>query len=278
MRNERNFGYVELLHLFFIIADFDDALDALAQDVDGMHFPVTAVRGRHLITLRRQTLAERCVGVGFVLEAAHQPAAAPGNLGRVEGQVLFLGHLDGYRCELRQVRVAAKRPPAYAHSAENFRLIANADLPQLDARAENARKLLHKIPKINAAVRREVEEDLAVVKCILRLNQFHLQAALCDFCLANLICFFLLDPVFGFTLGIELRGDANDILERLRNLFILKLHRRENDGAVFNAADGLDDDMVIVMDVEIFGVKVVYFTGISEFYSDNCLHFISLIT
>ena len=57
------------------------------------------------------------VGLLLMLQAAHQSAAYAGNLRRVQGQVLLLGHLDGHRHEIRQVGMAAQGSAADADTA-----------------------------------------------------------------------------------------------------------------------------------------------------------------
>ena len=77
------------------------------------------------------------IGVLLVFEAAHEPAARAGDLRRVQAQILRLGHLDRNGDEVVQKLRAAERPAADAEAAEHLRLVAHADLPQLDAGTEH---------------------------------------------------------------------------------------------------------------------------------------------
>src|SRR5882724_11176349 len=96
----------------------------------------------------------------FVPQAAFQPAAQPGQLGRVQAQVLLLGHLDRHGLERLKERRAAQRAPARAVASVDLRLVAHADLPHLDPRTEFGRELAHELAEIDTAVRGEIEDEL----------------------------------------------------------------------------------------------------------------------
>ena len=168
--------------------------------------------------------------------------------------------------------MAAQRSAADAHTAQDLGLIAHADLAKLDSCAEDARKVLDQVTEVDAAVGCEVKEYLAVVKCVLSLDELHLKSALRDLFLADLVGFLLFPAVLRLPLVIFGRCHADHVLQRLRNFLVLELHRAEDDCAVLDAARGLYDDVVIVVNVEIARIKIVYFTYVSEFYSDNCCH------
>jgi len=90
-----------------------------------------------------EPLARLHVEIVLVAEAAQQPPAAARDLRRVERQVLILGERQAHRAQLRQPARAAVLATAPAHAVEPLRLVPRADLPQLDARVEQAREVAH---------------------------------------------------------------------------------------------------------------------------------------
>ena len=50
-----------------------------------------------MIPVSRQAAVQLLIGLLLVLQAAHQAPADTGNLCRIQGQVLLLGHLNRYR-------------------------------------------------------------------------------------------------------------------------------------------------------------------------------------
>ena len=90
-----------------------------------------SLRGLHGLAEPGCILAEVLVERVLVLQAAHQPAARPGDPHRVDGQVLFLGHPDGYRLEVFQEGGAAQVAPAGPDAALQAGLVARAHLAQL---------------------------------------------------------------------------------------------------------------------------------------------------
>src|SRR5579872_517932 len=79
----------------------------------------------------------------LVAQAAFQAPAQAGQLRRVQAQLLLLRHFDRDRFERLQERRAAQRPAARSVAAVHLGLVAHADLPHLDPRAELARQLAH---------------------------------------------------------------------------------------------------------------------------------------
>ena len=94
-------------------------------------------RGVERLPLAGEALARRHVELVLVLEAAEQPAAAAGDLGRVEREVLVLGEREADGRELGEPGGAAVLPAAAADAAEPGRLVAHADLPELDPGPEH---------------------------------------------------------------------------------------------------------------------------------------------
>lgn len=77
-------------------------------------------------------------GISFMFEgqAAHQPSAQPGYFFRVERHALLLGHFDGHPFQILQNPRAADRAAANSQTFDNPRLLARADLLELDSRFE----------------------------------------------------------------------------------------------------------------------------------------------
>ena len=71
--------------------------------------------------------------------------------------------------------LAAERSSAHAESAHHLRLVSDADLPQLDARAEGRGEILDELPEVDAAFGRKEEEDLAAVERNLGGDELHVQ-------------------------------------------------------------------------------------------------------
>ena len=231
-----------------------------------------ALGRRHIVPLAGQALVEISVGLRLVLQAAHQPPAAARDLRRVEGQVLVLCHFDRNRREFAQPGVAAQRPAAAPDAAEQLRLVADADLPELDARAENAGQVLHELAEINPSVGREIEENLAVVKGVLRLDELHVEPSCGDLLLADAESFFLPRFIFALPRVVLLRRHADHLFQGTRHLLIRQLGRGDDDGPVLDAAGGLHDHVVMIPDGVIGGVKVIDLAGISELDADNLRH------
>ena len=67
--------------------------------------------------------------VVFVTHAAHKSSADPGDLRRIESQVLLFYHLDAYRRKLVEPVTAAAGLPAGTESPDDLGLIPHSDLP-----------------------------------------------------------------------------------------------------------------------------------------------------
>ena len=98
--------------------------------------------------------------VFLIGEAAHQPAAHPGNFDRIHVQVLFLGHLQRDRLQVVQEGLAAELAAADAHAADHLGFVADADLAHLDAHAELFGQILDQIAEIDPPFRGEVKNGL----------------------------------------------------------------------------------------------------------------------
>ena len=74
---------------------------------------------------------------------------------------------------------------ADAQAADHLGLVADADLPQLDAGAEHAGQVLDQLAEVHAAIGGEEKQDLAAVKATLHPHQLHLQLVLLDLLFAD---------------------------------------------------------------------------------------------
>src|SRR5947199_268618 len=127
------------------------------------------------------TTVRQTLGVGkLVAKTALEPAAQAGELGRIQAQVLLLGHLDGDGLERLQERRAAERTAAGTVPAVHLGLVANTDLPHLDPRPELRRELAHELAEVDPAVGGEIEEQLRSVERLLDACQLHPQSVLAD--------------------------------------------------------------------------------------------------
>ena len=232
-----------------------------------------AVRSGHIVSLPGKAFVQIRVGVGFIFQTAHQPAAASGDFGRIEGQVLILRHLDRYGCKLAEPGVAAQRPAAASDPAEQLGLIPHADLAELNPCLENAGKILHQFTEINAPVCRKIKEHFAVVKCILRPDELHIQPALPDLLPADPVRLFFMFMVFPVAKIVLLCRHANDVLQGTRDLIFTDFRRRDDHRSVFDSPGRLDDHMIVITHLEAGGIKIIHLADISEFHSYNFRHY-----
>ncbi len=107
--------------------------------------------------------------------ATHKSTAYPGDLRRVQGEVLLLYHLDANRGELVQPLTATALSSAGSDPFHRLCLVPDSDLPELDACFE----LLGQVPDVRAEIhslfRCEVQEELFSVEKVLYIDQLHRQ-------------------------------------------------------------------------------------------------------
>src|SRR5690606_22224999 len=151
----------------------------LPPDVHADHL-LPAERGHHRLALAWELAPRVEIRLVLVREAAHQAAAAPRDLGGVEREPLVLRELQAHGLELPQPRRAAELAPAPPDAAEQRRLVADADLSQLDPGAEGACQITDQLPEIDPALRGEVDRQLVPVELPLRLGDLHLEAEVLD--------------------------------------------------------------------------------------------------
>ncbi len=175
----RQMIHAVLVQFLFIVHFYQDP-HGLAQHIDALHLAPQAVITFYLIADTGQISVQLLVGVFLIFKAAHQTAADTGNLGRIQGKVLFLGHFDGNRDKIRQIGMAAKGSAANTDTAQDLGLIPDADLAQLDPGTENPCQILYQIAEIHAAIRCKIEKDLTVIKGIFCVDELHIQLMAAD--------------------------------------------------------------------------------------------------
>ena len=197
------------------------------------------------------------IGVLLVFQAAHEAAADAGDFGGVEGDILGLGHLDGHRLEVTQKLRTAERTSADAQATHDLRLVSDADLPQLDAGAEDGRQVFDQVTEIHPAIGGEEEQNLAAVEAVLHFHQLHFQLVLGNFVLANLEGFFLLLLV-GLHLGVVLlRGHAEHGTQSRDQLHLVDHGVGQGALAKLDALGCLYDHVLSGLHLDAVGVKVI---------------------
>ena len=107
---------------------------------------------------------------------------------------------------------------AHAEAADHLRLVAHADLPQLDAGAQHGGEALDQLAEVDAAVSREEEQDLAAVKGIFRRDELHFQPEVGDLLLADVHGALFAAAVLGVDALVLLRGQPQDGAQRRSDL------------------------------------------------------------
>ena len=240
-----------------------------------LHGDTVAVRRLDLLARLGHELLHLLISGLLILQAAHEAAAQPRNLRRAERKVLLLGHLDGDRVEIVEERFAAHGAAARAEPAEHPRLVAHADLAQLDARVEMPGQILDQLAEVHALVRREVKDHLAAVERVLHVHELHVQPVLGDLPLADVECFALPRGVFIAHGAILRRSHAQHGLERLHDLLVRHLGHGIRHVAEFGAARGLHNHAVAGLDVELAGVKIIDTPVVPEADADHSYHRLS---
>src|SRR5262249_14941945 len=120
--------------------------------------------------------------IEFVLvpQAAHESSAGAGNLRRIERQPLVLGDAEVHGSQLGEPGRRAILAAAATHAVEALRLVTNADLLELDPRAEHRRQLAHQRAEVDSFFGREVERQLFAVPLPLGVGQLHRQLVRVD--------------------------------------------------------------------------------------------------
>ena len=219
-----------------------------------------ALGGIDNAALTRRDLLELGGGLVLVFQAAHQTAANTGDLRRIERKVLVLGQVDGDRMKVVEVGRAAQLTAAAAEAADHLRLVAHADLAQLDTGAEHAGQILDQLAEVYAAVRSEVEQQLVHVERAFRGHEVHFQTAVLDLSLADEKRLVRALAVALERFHIRLGRDADHALERLHDRLLVHLGVALHALAVFQTARGLDDYAGTGGDFGILRVKIIHFS------------------
>src|SRR5262249_16681056 len=114
-----------------------------------------------------------------------QPAATAGNLGRIQGRLLQLGHPHRYRRHHRHVGVAANGLTAIAIVGQELGFIAHPNLAELNAGLIFASKILDQVAEIHSLFRQEVKNNTLAAEEVFDVDQFHLELALRNEILAS---------------------------------------------------------------------------------------------
>ena len=261
----------EFLNLL-VVPVLEHNLGLLAENIKFYHLSGPAVRGAGLLAHLGHLRVQVFVSVFLILKAAHQSSAGSGDLGRIERKILFLCHLDRNRREVAQVGGAAEFSAADPHTAQHLRLIAYADLPQLDPHAEYRSQVFHQIPEIDSPVRGKIKKDLASVKGILRIHQLHVKVMLSHLFPADVQSLFFFCPVFLNLLRIFLRRDPDHLAQRLRHHIVRDISDSSGHRAVFRSAGSLHDDMIAHDRLQITRIKIVDLSRAAEAHSNNFNH------
>jgi hypothetical protein len=146
--------------------------DELGQDLrvdDG----AVAFGGADAGLLAGEALGEFFVGLVFVAEAAHEPAAAAADLEGIERGLLHLGglHGDGLQ-DLEEVLAAAVLAAAFVVGGEAC-FVAGADLAELDAGAELGREGADEVAEVDAVFGEVVEGEAFAAQEGLGVDDLH---------------------------------------------------------------------------------------------------------
>ena len=226
--------------------------DALLEQID-LRDRAAAVRRVDERFILRAGLQQLLIGLLLVVQAAHQSAAGAGNFRGIQAEVLRLGHLDGHRLEIVQELAAAERAAADAEAADHLRLVAHADLPQLDAGAQHGGEALDQLAEVDAAVGREEEQDLAAVKGIFRRDELHFQPEVGDLLLADVHGALFAAAVLGVDALVLLRGQPQDGAQRRSDLARVHHVVAADALAEFGPAGSLQNDLVARCDLQLAG-------------------------
>ena len=171
--------------------------------------------------------------------------------------------------------MAAKRSPADTNTAQNLRLIPDADLPKFDPRLKNRSQILDQLAEIYPSVRRKIKQYFIVVKSIFRINQLHLQIVLSDLLKTNLESLFFPLFVVSLLLIVLRRCHTQYRFQRLDYFVILFLLWIAHYRTVFNPARRLHDHVVIFLNIQFSRIKIIYLAGSTEPHSYHSYHNLS---
>ena len=185
---------------------------------------------------------------------------------------MLLRHFDGDRLKAAEERAAAERSAADAEAADHLRFVAHADLTQLNARAEHARKVFYQLAEVHAAVRREVKEDFTVVKRVLHVDKLHFESALRNFLFALRERIFCFQFIFRHAAQVVFCRLANYFFERLHNGIIRNIAVGHRHFAALYAARRFYNDVVVGGELLAVRVKVIHLAHVLKTNTDYFCH------
>ena len=148
--------------------------DALVEDVAGDHL-LLAQRRRQDLPLFREFASTQHVELMLVAQAAHQPTAGPGDLLRIERQLLIFGDAEIDRTQVGEPRRRAVLASAASHARESLGFVAHADLLELDPGAEQRGEIAHQAAKVDATFGGKVDREFAPVPLPFDIGELHHQ-------------------------------------------------------------------------------------------------------
>ena len=174
--------FTQGLDLFAQLHEGDDAWSMLlapeehplAEDVhrdDALGAP----RGREGLSLLGEAPAGGDIELVLVLEAAEQATASARDLAGVEGEMLVLGEPQVDRRKLLEPRRAAVLAAAASDAGQPRGLVADADLPELDAGAEQRGEVPDEGAEVDALLRGEVDGELVPIPLPFGVAHLHHQ-------------------------------------------------------------------------------------------------------
>ena len=167
---------------------------------------------------------------------------------------------------------AAERSPADAQTAQHFRLVPHADLPQLDAGTEHPGQLLYQLAEIYPPIGGKVEEDLAAVEGVFHLHQLHFQLAQGYFLLRYAESLLLFLVVFLHPAQILLRGGTGHLFQGLYHTGLVHLPVGDSHRAAFGTAGGFHNHGLPHAVAAAIGVKVINFSDFLKSDADDLCH------
>ncbi len=174
-----------------------------------------------------------------------------------------------------QKRRAAEGPPADAQAAQHLRLVADADLAQLDAGVEHGSQALDQAAEVHPAVGREEEDDAGALEVALHVDQLHLQLVVQNFFLADLERILLFFPVSLHHGPVLWGGQAEQGAQGGGQLLLRQGEVAPDAHGVLFPGGGLHDDPVAHPAGLALGVEIILFAFAAEANADDVWHRLS---
>ena len=208
------------------------------------------------------------IGMLLVFEAAHKAAAGTGDFGGVQTEILRFGHFDGHGLEILQKPLAAEGLATDTQAAQHFRLVAHANLAQLDAGVEHAGQIFDQFAKIHPSVGSEEKDDLVALKTALHVHQLHFQLVGRDLLLAHNHGFFFPLAVFLRRALVLFAGNAAHRAQGLDHCVILHRVVGAHTGADFGALSRFHHHLLALRHRQALRIKKIGFAAAAEADAD----------